>query len=73
LMVLSERLEMNYHYLAGMHIFTRQKISPMRLKLFSKKAMPLMLKVLSGKMKSRCLEDHDHIVAKLSRSDRGET
>lgn len=73
LMVLSERLEMKYHYLAGMHIFTRQEISPMRLKLFSKKAMPLMLKVLSEKMKSRCLEDHDNIVARVSRSVSDET
>lgn len=72
LTVLSERLEMNYHYLAGMHIFTRQRMSPMKLKLFSKKAMPLMLKILTGKMKGRSLEDHDQIVAKLSRSVSGE-
>lgn len=63
---LSGRLGMQYRYVAGLHVFTRQDLSPLALRLFSKKAIPLMLKRVSKKLPSRSAEDHGHMVSLAS-------
>lgn len=69
LIILSERFGMHYYYFAGLHIFTRKEISPIKLKMASKKTRPLMLKMMARKMRSKTKEDHDFLVAKLAKSD----
>lgn len=69
--ILADRLGMRYHYMAGLHVFTKQAISPLRLRLFSKKAIPWMLRVVSRKLEGKCLEDHGRMTAMIARSGSG--
>ena len=64
--VLSGRLGMQYRYVAGLHVFTKKDLSPLALRLFSKKAIPLMLKVVSRKLPSRSAADHRHMISLAS-------
>lgn len=64
--ILSRRLGMHYRYVAGLHVFTKKDISPLALRLFSKKAIPLMLRVMSKQLPSKSLEDHKHMLSLTS-------
>jgi hypothetical protein len=67
LRILADRLGMKYYYVAGLHVFTKQAISALWLRLFTKKAIPWMLWAVSKKLGSKCIEDHERMIAMIAR------
>lgn len=63
---LSERLGMQYHYVAGLHVFTKKELSPLALRFFSKKAIPLMLIFVLKQLHGKCLDDSEYMASMIS-------
>lgn len=70
--ILSKKLETHYYYCAGLHIFTKKVIPCVKIKMFSKKIIPLMTMILSKKMTTKRMIDHDRMVSLLSSSNQKE-
>lgn len=64
--ILSKQLGTRYYYCTGFHIFTKKNISNIKIKMFSKKMISLMTMILSKKLTTKRIIDHDSMVSHLA-------